>query len=184
MEAWTHNAVIWLLHTFALPEIGLSAIFIISLVSATLLPLGSEPVVLAYVGLSPTMFWPAVIVATIGNTIGGVISYWMGLGAAKAYEAWRETHPADTENLSDETYGTKAGGRWYKLINKWLHKMGPKALLLSWLPGIGDPLCALAGWARLPFGASVFYMAIGKFLRYSLMTAGILWLLPHLGWNF
>lgn len=183
MEAWTHNAVIWLLHAFALPEIGLSAIFIISLVSATLLPLGSEPVVLAYVGLAPTMFWPAVIVATIGNTIGGVISYWMGVGAAKAYETWREKNPTESEEAT-ENYGTKAGGRWYKLINAWLSKMGPKALLLSWLPGVGDPLCALAGWVRLPLGASIFYMAIGKFLRYTIMTAAILWILPHLGWSF
>ena len=183
MEAWTHNAVNWLLLVFSLPEIGLSAIFIISLISATLLPLGSEPVVLAYVGLTPHMFWPAVLVATLGNTIGGMISYSMGLGAAKAYETWRENHPAASEEETQH-YGTKAGGRWYKFINKWLHKLGPKALLLSWLPGIGDPLCAVAGWARLPFAASVFYMALGKFLRYSLMTSGILWVLPYLGWDF
>lgn len=183
MEVWTQNAVIWLLQTFALPEVGLSAIFIISLVSATLLPLGSEPVVLGYVSMSPTMFWPAIFVATLGNTIGGVISYWMGLGSAKAYETWRETHPATSEEPPGD-YGTKTGGRWYNLINKWLHILGPKALLLSWLPVVGDPICALAGWVRLPLGASIFYMALGKFLRYSLMTAGILWILPHLGWAF
>lgn len=183
MEAWTHNAVIWLLQVFALPEVGLSAIFTVSLVSATLLPLGSEPVVLAYVGVSPSMFWPAVLVATVGNTIGGTISYFMGLGAAKAYDTWHETHSTNS-TAPVENYGTKTGGRWYSLINKWLQKLGPKALLLSWLPGVGDPLCALAGWAKLPLSASIFYMAIGKFLRYTMMTAGILWILPHLGWNF
>src|SRR5690606_18712913 len=65
----------------ALPIFGLSAIFVVSLVSATILPLGSEPAVFGYVKLSPHMFWPAVLVATLGNTIGGVISYAMGLGA-------------------------------------------------------------------------------------------------------
>lgn len=181
MEAWTHDAVIWLLQVLALPKIGLSAIFIVSLVSATLLPLGSEPVVLAYVSVAPTMFWVAVFVATIGNTVGGSISYWMGFGASKAYDKWLETHPHDED--STENYGRKTGGRWHNLINSWLQKLGPKALLLSWLPLVGDPLCALAGWVRLPFGPSVFYMAIGKFLRYTMMTAGILWLLPYLGLN-
>ncbi len=183
MESWTHNTIIWLLEVFSLPEIGLSAIFIISLISATLLPLGSEPVVLAYVGLSPSLFWPAVAVATLGNTLGGIISYYIGFGAANTYKTWRETHPNGSLG-TNENDSKKTGGRWHQLINKWLHKFGPKALLLSWLPGVGDPICALAGWAQLPIGPSIFYMAIGKFLRYSLMTAGILWILPHLGWDF
>ncbi len=49
----------------------------------------------------------------------------------------------------------------------------PKTLLLAWVPVIGDPLCSLAGWLRLPFWACVGYMAIGKFLRYLTVT----WLL-------
>ena len=43
--------------------------------SATLLPMGSEPVVLALVTLKPEWFWPAVWVATAGNTLGGAVSY-------------------------------------------------------------------------------------------------------------
>ena len=54
----------------------------------------------------------------------------------------------------------------------------PPACLLSWLPGVGDPLCAVAGWLRLPFWPCLGYMAIGKLLRYTLMTAALLWLLP------
>ena len=53
----------------------------------------------------------------------------------------------------------------------WLERVGPKACLLSWLPGVGDPLCAVAGWLKLPFWPCLFYMAIGKFLRYATMTA-------------
>lgn len=60
----------------------------------------------------------------------------------------------------------------------WIHRMGPPALLLSWLPAVGDPLCAVAGWLRLPFWPCVAYMAIGKFLRYLAMTASLLWLFP------
>jgi membrane protein YqaA with SNARE-associated domain len=46
---------------------------------------------------------------------------------------------------------------------RWLEQLGPKACLLSWLPGVGDPLCAVAGWLRLPFWPCVGYMAVGKF---------------------
>src|SRR5690625_7946603 len=96
MEAWLNASISWLLLTLALPRVGLSAIFIISLVSATLLPMGSEPAVFGYVKLAPHMLWPAILVATLGNTCGGAISYVMGMGAEKAYERWREKHPGKT----------------------------------------------------------------------------------------
>ena len=78
-----------------------------------------------------------VLIATLGNTCGGAISYGMGLGAEKAYERWREKHPGQT--------GKRAGGRWHDYISYWIHQLGPPALLFSWLPVLGDPLCAVAG---------------------------------------
>jgi membrane protein YqaA with SNARE-associated domain len=170
MHAWLQAAVDWLLITFALPSVGLSAIFLVSLISATLLPMGSEPAVFGYVKISPDMFWPAVLVATLGNTIGGAISYGMGLGAEKAYQNWRLANTGKTHR--------KAGGRWHDTVSGWLHRLGPRALLLAWLPAVGDPLCAVAGWMRMPFWPSIAYMAIGKFLRYVSMTAALLWVFP------
>ena len=61
---------------------------------------------------------------------------------------------------------------------RWLQRYGAKACLLSWLPVVGDPLCAVAGWLRLPFWPCVLYMAIGKFARYLTMTAALLWFFP------
>lgn len=171
MEAWLESSINWLLLTLALPEIGLSAIFIVSLVSATLLPLGSEPAVFGFVKIAPHMFWPAVLVATLGNTLGGIISYGMGAGAEKAYIRWQEKHPHSRKS--------KAGGRWHDYVSYWLHRLGPIALFFSWLPVVGDPLCAVAGWLRLSFWPSVMYMAIGKLLRYTLMTAALLWFFPN-----
>jgi len=178
MEAWTESALQWLLLELALPQVGLSAIFIISLVSATLLPLGSEPAVFAYVKLAPHMFWPAVVVGTVGNTLGGVISYYTGRGAHVALERWREKHPQQKHAAADGTMQAKpgeAGGRWHQRIQSCLQRLGPAALLLSWLPIVGDPLCAVAGWLRLAIWPCVVYMTIGKFLRYTLMTAALLW---------
>lgn len=172
MEVWLTALVNSLLATLALPSVGLSAVFLVSLVSATLLPMGSEPAVFGLVKLSPDMFWPAIMVATLGNTAGGAISYGMGLGAEKAYERWREKHP-DTPRTD------KAGGRWHDQISQWLHRLGPSALLFSWLPVVGDPLCAVAGWLKLSFWPSLVYMAIGKFLRYLTMTTILLWIFPE-----
>jgi membrane protein YqaA with SNARE-associated domain len=162
MEQSLLDAVYWLLDVLALPHVGLPTIFLVTLISATLLPLGSEPVVFGYVKLVPEMFWPAVWVATVGNTLGGMISYAMGVGAHKAF---------------GHKVGGKFGkGRWDGKARDWIRRMGPPALLLSWLPGVGDPLCAAAGWLRLAFWPSVVYMAIGKFLRFVIMTAVLLWM--------
>jgi membrane protein YqaA with SNARE-associated domain len=156
MEAWFSS----LLAALALPQYGLSTVFVVSLVSATLLPMGSEPAVFGLVKLNPALFWPAVFVATAGNTLGGAISWWMGYGAELAYERIRHQKPAEVRVL------------------RWLQRFGAKACLLSWLPAVGDPLCAVAGWLKLPFWPCVFYMAVGKFLRYVTMTAALLWLFP------
>lgn len=149
-----------LLGLLALPRFGLTTVFVVALISATLLPLGSEPAVFGLVKLDESLFWPAVLVATAGNTVGGAISWWMGYGAEKAYEHVSHHKPNDLR------------------VMKWLQRFGPKACLLSWLPLLGDPLCAVAGWLRLPFWPCVAYMAVGKFLRYVLMTAGLLWWFP------
>ncbi|HLR12296.1 MAG TPA: YqaA family protein [Burkholderiaceae bacterium] len=173
METWLTLSIEWLLVTLALPRVGLSAIFVISLVSATLLPMGSEPAVFGYLKIAPHMFWPAVMVATLGNTLGGIITYFMGMGAEKAYEHWREDHPS--------ARGKRAGGRWHDTVSAWINRMGPIILLFSWLPLVGDPLCAVAGWLRLPFWPSVFYMTAGKWLRYVIMTTTLLWVFPTIG---
>ncbi|HET8746803.1 MAG TPA: DedA family protein, partial [Ramlibacter sp.] len=61
----------------------------------------------------------------------------------------------------------------------FLERLGPKACLLAWLPIVGDPLCAVAGWLRLPFWPCTGYMLAGKFLRYLVMTSALLWMFPH-----
>lgn len=148
-----------LMHTLSLPEVGLSTVFVVAFVSATLLPLGSEPAVFALVKLNPELFWPAILVATAGNTLGGMLTWAMGLGAHEAVERAR-------------------GSRTHSRALEWLRRFGPKACLLAWLPVIGDPLCAVAGWLKFPALPCAIYMAIGKLLRYLTLTTGLLWLLP------
>ena len=89
--------------------VGLPAVFTVSFISATLLPMGSEPFLFGYIKLNPEMFWVAIVVATIGNTLGGMVDWLMGYGASKAQEKY-------------------LGVREHRLL-KWFEKMGPPALL-------------------------------------------------------
>lgn len=151
MELWINQLIALL----ALPEYSLGTVFVVSFISATLVPLGSEPVVFGLIKLNPEIFWSVVLVATAGNTLGGALDWWMGFGAHKAVDKYRHS-----------THHTRALA--------WLERLGPKACLLAWLPAVGDPLCAVAGWLKLPFWPCLVYMAIGKFARYLLMTTALL----------
>ena len=155
-------AIVWLLDALSLPQYGLTTVFIVAFVSATLLPMGSEPAVFGLAKLNPHLFWPAIVVATIGNTLGGALTWWMGYGAEVAYE--RVTHDRASA---------------HPRALRWLERFGARACILAWLPIVGDPLCGIAGWLRLPFWPCVFYMAVGKFARYVVMTAALLWVFPQ-----
>ncbi len=152
--------IVSLLHTLALPEVGLSTVFLVAFISATLLPMGSEPAVFALIKLNPELFWPAILVATAGNTLGGAVSWWMGYGAHRVVDQARHGNPTHLRALD------------------WLQRFGPKACLLAWLPVVGDPLCAVAGWLRFAFWPCVAWMALGKFARYLSITGGLIWLFP------
>lgn len=155
MQEWLES----LMAILALPKFGLSTLFFVAFLSATLLPLGSEPALFGLLKLNPDLFWPAVFVATAGNTLGGIVDWWLGYGAHHVADKWGHS-------------------RTHVKAIEWLERLGPKACLLSWLPLVGDPLCAVAGWLRLPFWPCLAYMAVGKFARYLTMTAGLLWLFP------
>lgn len=151
MSSMIESGVLWLLTALAVPDVGLIAVFVVSVLSATLLPIGSEPAVFAVIKANAALFWPVLAVGTLGNTFGGAIGYGMGYGAQKIWLRERES-------------------RWFG----WLQRFGPKTLLLAWLPLVGDPLCSLAGWLKLPFWACIGYMAVGKFLRYLCLTWALL----------
>jgi|SRR5689334_22766328 len=155
MPAWMET----LFALLALPQYGLSTLFVAAFVSATLLPVGSEPALFGLLKLNPDLFWPAMAVATAGNTLGGMVDWWMGYGAHKVADKYTHSHVH------------------VKALDM-LEKLGPKACLLAWLPIVGDPLCAVAGWLKLPFWPCVGYMLIGKFLRYFIMTVVLMKMFP------
>ncbi|MCJ2378835.1 DedA family protein [Vibrio sp. ZSDZ34] len=128
---------------------ALAVLFVSGFLSATLLPGGSEAGLIATLSLQQYSVPLVIAVATIGNTLGGLTNYWIGIFI-----------PNRTQN---EKHGHKAIG--------WLQKYGYWTLLLSWLPVIGDPLCLAAGWLRMKFLPCVVLIAIGKALRYAALSA-------------
>jgi membrane protein YqaA with SNARE-associated domain len=154
-----HDWLDSVLALLALPRYGLSTLFIAAFISATLLPVGSEPVLFGLLRLNPDMFWSAMLVATLGNTLGGALDWWMGYEAHLVVDKYRHS-------------------RSHVKAMEWLERLGPKACLLAWLPIVGDPLCAVAGWLRMPFWHCVGYLLIGKFLRYVTMTVALLYIWP------
>ena len=118
---------------------SLYALFISSFAGATLLPGGSEAVLFAVLKAYPETLWIPLAIATIGNTLGGMVTFGMG---------W----------LLPQT-------QQLKHVEK-VRRYGAPALLLAWVPLIGDALCLAAGWLRLNWWQSALFMASGKFARY------------------
>ena len=122
------------------------SLFISSFLAATLLPGGSEAVLFGVLKGYPETLWAALLVATIGNTLGGMVSFGMG---------W----------LLPQT-------QQLKHVEK-LRRCGTPALLLAWVPLLGDALCLAAGWLRLNPWQAALFMAVGKFARYWVIALAI-----------
>jgi len=118
---------------------SLLSLFTSSFLAATLLPGGSEAVLFAVLKGYPESLWTALALATLGNTLGGMVSFYMGYALPQT----QQLKHVDT-----------------------LRRYGTPALLLSWVPLIGDALCLAAGWLRLNGWQAALFMAIGKFARY------------------
>ncbi len=129
------------------------ALFTSAFLSATLLPGGSEALLAWQVNegvAEPALLWA---VATAGNTLGAMTSWGIGWLIAQRYPARGLLAPERQ--------------RAVERVRRW----GTPALLLAWMPVLGDPLCVAAGWLRMSFLASLLFIALGKALRYAL----ILW---------
>ncbi|WP_343554690.1 YqaA family protein [Pantoea sp.] len=122
-----------------------------SFLSATLLPGSSEAVLVALLIAQKGSVYGLLLAASVGNTLGGLTNILLG-----------------------RLMPLKEQGRWHNTAMTWLHRLGPAALLLSWLPVVGDLLCVLAGWLRFAWLPAVLFLAIGKTLRYIVIATATL----------
>ena len=127
---------------------GLWMLFSTGFISATLLPGSSEVNLIASLKLGDNPIWLILLVATIGNTLGGMTNYWIGRLFPEKTPKNKHVHKAQ----------------------QWLKKYGYWSLLLSWLPFIGDPLCLAAGWLRMHHWLCLVAILFGKAVRYTTLA--------------
>lgn len=129
---------------------SLWGLFLSAFISSTLLPGGSEAVLVLIAADSGADKLVLLAVATLGNTLGGMSSWALG-----RVIAWR--FPARRFAAKEQ--------RAIARLQHW----GSPVLLLSWLPVVGDPLCLAAGWLRIHWLPSLVFIAAGKAARYAVL---------------
>ena len=124
-------------------------LFASAFLAATLLPFYSEVVLVALIAKGGNLA-PLVIIATMGNTLGAVVNWWLGLYIQKfKHKRWFYF----SENQIEKAQA------WFNRYGKW-------SLLMAWLPIGGDALTLIAGIMRVPLTLFVILVAIGKGSRY------------------
>jgi membrane protein YqaA with SNARE-associated domain len=127
-------------------------LFFVAFVSATLVPMGSEAL-LIYDISEGYVVWLLWLVASVGNTLGSMVNYWLGLKG--------EVYLESRGYLSREKMASAS--RSFSRYGGW-------ALLLSWMPIIGDPLTFIAGVLRYEFKWFVVIVAAAKAARYAVIA--------------
>ena len=136
-----------------LTEYGLWSLFFISFCASTLLPLGSEWLLVALLlqGSNPVA---AVVVATLGNSLGSGTNYLIGYYGGD----WLQKKLLRIDKKQQQR------------AESWFNRYGSWSLLLAWLPIVGDPLCLVSGMLRTPILRFALLVTTGKGLRYTFLA--------------
>lgn len=127
-------------------------LFLVAFASATLLPMGSEALLIYDITQGYTV-WILWLVASLGNTLGSMVNYWLGLKG----EAYLEHKGYLSQEKMDKARAS-------------FDRFGGWTLLLSWVPIIGDPLTFIAGVLKYRFWWFVVIVAVAKATRYAVIV--------------
>lgn len=140
-------------------EFGYIGLFVASFLAATILPFGSEFVFAGLIALGMDA-WTCVIIASVGNWMGGMTNYYLGrLGKIE----WIEKYLKISKERIDK-------------MQKWLDKKGAYMAFFSFLPAIGDIIALALGFMRSNVYIVNISMFFGKFIRYVLIMYGVNWI--------
>ncbi len=132
-----------------LVEYGYIGVFFASFLAATILPFSSEIVLTGVIGAGAS-YWPCMISATIGNFLGGMSCYWLGmLGKTEWIEKYLKMKPDKLEK-----------------IQEWLKGKGAWTAFFVFLPGVGDFIAVALGYLRANIWIVGITMFLGKAIRY------------------
>ncbi|MEG2791447.1 MAG: YqaA family protein [Odoribacter sp.] len=137
----------------SLIELGYVGLFIGSFLASTIIPMSADILLIGILSLGGNV-WICLVVASIGNWLGGLTSYWIGwLGRWE----WIE--------------------RWFKIKEEQLirqktsiDRYGVVLAFFTWLPLIGDLFAIALGFYKIRPYSSAIYMFIGRFIRFLLWT--------------
>ena len=129
-------------------------VFGISFLAATLIPMSSEVVLASLVSATNQDIFVLWLLATAGNTLGGVVNWALGIYCLRWQE--RKWFPFKADQLDR--------------AEKWFSRYGTWTLLLAWLPIVGDPLTFAAGVLRVRLYVFVVFVAAGKGARYAIVA--------------
>lgn len=139
---------------------SLLGLFVAAFIAATIVPFQSEVVFVALQVAKTVPVWALITVASIGNTLGALVNYYIGQGITRFEgKRWFPATPAQMARAE-----------------AWFARWGIWVLLFSWLP-VGDVMTVVAGVMRTPVWLFLFLVGIAKTSRYvglALLTAGII----------
>ena len=129
-------------------------LFLSAFLAATLIPAQSE-VGLGYLVINTDYSMVLLVtVASLGNTAGATINWFIGRGVARSVVSSKKMRPS----------------KRYPTIINWYKKYGQWTLLLSWAPFIGDPITVIAGIFKVPLKTFLLIVALAKTSRYILIA--------------
>lgn len=131
-----------------------AGLFASAFLAATLFPAQSEAVFVA-LSLNGYPIWSLIVVASVANTLGSVVNWWLGQ---------RLEHYRDRSWFPISASVLDRASAWYRRFGRW-------SLLASWVPFIGDPLTFAAGVLREPFWSFLFLVGVAKTGRYLVLAA-------------
>ena len=127
---------------------GYPGLFVASFLASTILPFGSEGIVVLLISLGFNAM-TVVMVASTGNFFGACTSYYLGLKGRGYMEKYLRFDQCELDKAE-----------------KYFSKYGSFVLLFTWVPLIGDAITVAGGLLRLKFIKFAIFVFIGKFLRY------------------
>jgi membrane protein YqaA with SNARE-associated domain len=136
-----------------LQEWGYIGLFLGTFLAATVVPFSSDFLIIGILlaGGSPGLSW---VVATLGNWLGGITSF--GLGWLGKWEWIERFLKVSREKLEQQKSRIDRYGSWLALF--------------SWLPFVGDLFAIGLGFYRVDPKKSIFFMLVGKGLRFLAWT--------------
>ncbi|MEP1091120.1 MAG: YqaA family protein [Rhizobiaceae bacterium] len=130
-------------------------LFLSALLAATILPMQSEAVLVGLLVAERGSVAVLLLVATVGNVLGGVINW--ALGRFLLHFQHKRWFPVSDQQLD-------RAQNWYRRCGRW-------SLLVSWVPIIGDPITVVAGVMREPIATFLVLVTLAKGTRYLVLAA-------------